>query len=99
MLIYSWNEYEIYKNGLKENYLFRGGRTLWWEDEDPTLQPPEVDQSNKDANNDQIDNRHGGTSHPFGSMAGLKAGEPFCLLLPFPDHSSTRHSSQVHKSY
>ena len=37
MLIYSWNEYEIYKNGLKENYLFRGGWTLWWEDEDPTL--------------------------------------------------------------
>ena len=44
MLIYSWNEYEIYKNGLKiynnglkANNLFRGGWTLWWEDENPTL--------------------------------------------------------------
>lgn len=39
--------------------------------------------------------RQGGTSHPFGSMVGSKAGEPLCLLLPFQEHSSTRHSSQV----
>lgn len=39
--------------------------------------------------------RQGGTSHPFGSMVGSKAGEPLCLLLPFQEPSSTRHSSQV----